>query len=108
MPQISFIPLYDRLLVQKDEAKTVLAGGILIPEDSADKPETGTVVAAGHGRLLDSGQVVPMRVKAGDHILFHKYAGTEIKLEDKSFLIMTESEVFGVLQKPSEEIIAHV
>lgn len=94
-----FMPLYDKLLVRKDDAKTVLGKGIIIPDSSADKPDTGTVMAAGHGRLLDNGQLVAMIVKAGDHILFHKFTGTEIKLDGKPYLIMAESEVFGILPK---------
>lgn len=94
-----FTPLYDRILVQRDEDETVLAGNIaiVIPENSTEKPDRGTILAVGHGRLLENGQVVPLLVKAGDRILFNKYAGTEIKLDGKEYIIMSEPEVYGVL-----------
>lgn len=94
-----FTPLYDRILVQRDEEETMLAGGIIIPDGSTDKPDTGVVLEIGHGRLLESGALVPMMVKVGDRIAFHKYAGTEIKLGGKPYLSMNESEVFGIYPK---------
>lgn len=94
-----FKPLYDRLLVQRDEEETTMAGGIFIPDGSKDKPDNGRVLAVGHGRLLESGQIIPMVVSVGDRIAFHKYAGSEIKIDGKTFLIMDESEVFGIYPK---------
>lgn len=91
-----FKPLYDRLLVKRDEEETVLAGGIIIPDGSTDKPDNGTVLAVGHGRLLDSGTIIPMIVRVGDRIAFHKYAGSEIMIGGVALLIMDEKEVFGV------------
>ena len=92
-----FTPLYDHLLVKKDEEQTTLAGGILLPDHAADKPDRGIILAAGHGRLLESGQVVPMLVKPGDRVVFHKFCGTEIKLDNQTYLILQESDLYGIL-----------
>lgn len=97
-----FKPLYDRILVRRDEEETNLIGDILLPKNSAEKPDNGTVLAVGHGRLLESGQVVPMIIKTGDRIAFHKYAGSEIKINGKELLIMDEKEVFGIHPKEQE------
>jgi chaperonin GroES len=99
-----FTPLYDRLLVQRDEEVTTLAGGIIIPDNSAEKPQEGTVLEIGHGRLLESGVTVPMIVRVGDRIMFGKYAGTEIKLGGKEYLIMQEVEIYGILPKSKGDI----
>lgn len=97
-----FTPLYDRILVQRDEEETMLSGGIIIPDGSTDKPDNGTILAVGHGRLLESGTIVPMIVKVGDRIAFHKYAGSEIKIDSEKRLIMNESEVFGIYPHESK------
>lgn len=94
-----FIPLYDRILVKRDDEEQTLAGGIFIPDGSQDKPDNGTVLATGHGRLLESGTVVPMIVKVGDRIAFHKYAGSEVKVGGEKLLVMDEKEVFGIYPK---------
>lgn len=91
-------PLSDRILVKRlDEADEEIRGGIVIPDTAKEKPQEGEVVAAGEGKVLDSGQKVAMSVKKGDRILFGKYSGTEVKLEDEEYLIMREDEVLGVL-----------
>ena len=91
-------PLYDRLLVTRVEEKEVKTGGIIIPDTAKEKPMEGKVVAVGTGRVEKDGKTIPMQVKVGDRILFGKYAGTEIKIDDKEHVILKEDEVLGVLQ----------
>jgi chaperonin GroES len=91
-------PLYDRLLVTRVEEKEVKHGGIIIPDTAKEKPMEGKVVAVGSGRVEKDGKTIPLQVKVGDRILFGKYAGTEIKIEDKEHIILREDEVLGVIQ----------
>lgn len=100
-----FVPLYDKILVQKDEQESVIAGGFVIPDSAKEKPDSGIILAVGHGRLLENGTTVPLQVKAGDHILFGKWAGTDIKLDGKTYMLMLESEVFGFLPRKKGEAI---
>lgn len=90
-------PLGDRVLVQRVEAGEEIRGGIVIPDSAKEKPQEGVVVAVGAGRVLESGQKVAMSLKAGDKVLFGKYSGSEIKLNDEEYLIMTEGEILGIL-----------
>jgi chaperonin GroES len=91
-------PLHDRILVKRVETEEEeTRGGIVIPDTAKEKPQEGEVVAVGDGKVLDSGQKVAMSVKEGDRILFGKYAGTEVKLEDEEYLILREDEVLGVI-----------
>jgi len=90
-------PLRDRLLVERVEEQEQKVGGIIIPDTAKEKPQQGKVVAAGNGRVTDEGKLLPLDVKAGDSILFGKYAGTEIKIEGKEYLILREDEVLGVV-----------
>ena len=90
-------PLGDRVLVQRVEAGEEVRGGIVIPDSAKEKPQEGVVVAVGAGRVLDSGQKVAMSLKAGDKVLFGKYSGSEIKLNDEEYLIMSEGEILGIL-----------
>jgi chaperonin GroES len=90
-------PLRDRILVKRLEEKEVVKGGIIIPDTAKEKPMEGEVIAVGNGKILDNGQKVPMEIKAGDRILFGKYSGSEIKIDDEEFLIMREDEVLGIL-----------
>ncbi|EQC44677.1 co-chaperone GroES [Bacteriovorax sp. Seq25_V] len=92
-------PLHDRVLVKRLEEETKTAGGIIIPDNHAEKPSQGEVVSVGEGYRLDNGTFSALTLKAGDRILFGKYAGTEVKLEGQEYLIMKESDVFGVLSK---------
>ena len=92
-----FTPLHDRLLVRRVEEATTTRGGILIPDSAKDKPQEGAVISVGKGSSNEDGKVFPLAVKEGDHILFGKYAGTEIKIDDEDFLIVKEEEVLGVL-----------
>ncbi len=90
-------PLRDRILVKRLEEKEVVKGGIIIPDTAKEKPMEGEVIAVGNGKILDNGKKVPMELKAGDRILFGKYSGSEIKIDDEEFLIMREDEVLGIL-----------
>lgn len=90
-------PLYDRILVKRVEEQTRSAGGLFLPENAKEKPSEGVVLAVGQGRLADDGTVKPLAVKAGDRILFGKYAGTEIKIDGTERLVLREDEVFGIL-----------
>lgn len=91
-------PLGDRILVEPIEKEETIAGGLLLPETAKEKPQQGLVLAAGEGRRDDDGDRIAMDVKAGDKVLFAKYAGTEIKLDGKKLLIMKESDVLGIIE----------
>jgi chaperonin GroES len=90
-------PLHDRILVERIEEKEQIKGGIIIPDSAKEKPQEGKVVAVGNGKRLENGTTVPLDVKAGDRILFGKYAGSEIKVEDNEYLILREDEVLAVI-----------
>ena len=91
-------PLYDRLLVKRVEEKEQVRGGIIIPDSAKEKPMEGKVIAVGSGKVGKDGSRTPLEVKAGDRILFGKYSGTEIKIEDVEHVILREDEVLGVIQ----------
>lgn len=97
-------PLRDRILVERIEEQEQKVGGIIIPDTAKEKPQQGKVVAVGNGRVNDKGQVFPLDVKAGDTVLFGKYAGTEIKIDGKEYLIVREDEVLGVLEGVLEPV----
>jgi len=90
-------PLHDRVLVKRLEEEEQKIGGIIIPDTAKEKPQQAEVVAAGPGKLLDSGERSPMEVKAGDRILFGKYSGSDIKLDGQEYLILREDEILAVL-----------
>lgn len=92
-------PLHDRVLVKRIEEKEVIKGGIIIPDTAKDKPMEGEVIAVGPGKMTDAGTRAALDVKAGDHILFGKYSGTEIKIDSVEYLIMREDEVLAVIGK---------
>jgi len=91
-------PLDDRVLVKPQEAEEKTASGIYLPEGAKEKPQTGTIVAAGPGKLTDDGDRTPLTVKKGDTVLYGKYAGTEIDVDGNSHMIMRESELLGVMK----------
>ena len=91
-------PLHDRILIKRVEEKETAKGGIIIPDTAKEKPQEGEVIAVGHGKKTDKGQVIALDVKAGDRILFGKYSGTEIKLDGEEYLIIREEEVVGVIE----------
>jgi chaperonin GroES len=101
-------PLRDRLLVERIEEAEQRIGGIIIPDAAKEKPQQGRVVAVGKGRVNDKGEVFPLDVNAGDTVLFGKYAGSEIKLDGKEYLILREEEVLGVLEGVRERELAAV
>jgi chaperonin GroES len=91
-------PLGDRLLVEPTEQEDTTASGIILPETAKEKPQRGQVLAAGPGRRDDEGKRIKMDVKEGDTVLYAKYAGTEIKLEDKKYLILKETDVLAIVE----------
>jgi len=91
-------PLYDRLLIKRVEEKEAKQGGIIIPDTAKEKPMEGKVIAVGTGRVEKDGTKIPLQVKVGDRVLFGKYAGTEIKIDDKEHVILREDEVLGVIE----------
>jgi len=91
-------PLHDRLLVERLEEKEVKKGGIIIPDTAKEKPQEAKVIAVGDGKITDEGKKIPLDVKAGDKILFGKYSGSEVKIDDKEYLIMREEDVLAILE----------
>jgi chaperonin GroES len=91
-------PLHDRILVERLEEKEVRKGGIIIPDTAKEKPQEGKVIAVGNGKVSDDGKKIPLDVKAGDKILFGKYSGSEVKLDEKEYLIMREDDVLAILE----------
>ena len=91
-------PLNDRVIIKRLEEKEQVRGGIIIPDSAKEKPQKGEVIAVGKGKMLDNGQRVTPEVKAGDRILFGKYAGNEIKIDDEEVLIIREDEILGILE----------
>ena len=95
---MAFRPLHDRVLVRRVEAEEKTAGGIIIPDTAKEKPQEGEVVSVGSGARSDDGKVTPLDVKAGDRILFGKYSGSEVKIDDKEYLILREEDVLAILE----------
>jgi chaperonin GroES len=95
---MKFRPLYDRILVERVESEEKTKGGIIVPDTAKEKPQQGKVIAVGHGKRLEDGKLIPLEVKAGDTILFGKYAGSEIKIEGNEYLIMKEDDVLGLVE----------
>ena len=91
-------PLHDRLLVRRIEEKETVKGGIIIPDTAKEKPQEGEVLAIGNGKLLDNGTKVALEVRVGDKILFGKYSGSEVKIDDKEYLILREEDVLAILE----------
>jgi chaperonin GroES len=91
--------LHDRVAVRRLDAETKSAGGIIIPDTAAEKPQQGEIVAAGPGARDETGKLVPLDVKKGDKILFGKWSGTEVKIDGQELLIMKESDIMGVLER---------
>jgi chaperonin GroES len=92
-------PLADKVLVQRLEAETKTAGGIVLPDAAKEKPQRGKIISVGEGKLLDDGTRQKVQVKKGETVLFTSYAGTEIKIEGKEYLIMDESDIMAVIEK---------
>jgi len=94
---MAFTPLHDRVLVRRLEGEEKTAGGLIIPESAKEKPAEGEVISAGEGARKDSGDLIPMAVKAGDKVLFGKWSGTEVTIDGEELLIMKESDILGLL-----------
>ena len=92
-------PLQDRVIVKRLEEEEKTKGGIIIPDTAKEKPMEGKVTAVGKGKVLEDGKVHPLDVKAGDRILFGKYAGTEVKIDGEEHLIMREDDILGIIEK---------
>jgi chaperonin GroES len=90
-------PLHDRVVVKRLEQEQKSAGGIVIPDNAAEKPDQGEVVAVGNGKILEDGKVRPLDVKVGDRILFGKYSGQSVKVEGTEYLVMREDDIMGVV-----------
>ena len=91
-------PLQDRIILERVEEEETTKGGIIIPDTAKEKPQEGKIVAVGKGKVLDNGSRVEPDVKKGDRVLFGKYAGTEVKIDGKEYLIMREDDILGVLE----------
>ena len=93
---MKYRPLHDRIIIQRIEEKEMSAGGIIIPDTAKEKPQEGRVIAVGTGIVLKDGKTVPLQVKPGDRVLFNKYGGTEIKLEDENYLVLREDDILVI------------
>ena len=91
-------PLHDRVVIKRMEEDTTSAGGIVIPDSASEKPSKGEVIAVGNGKVLDSGDTRALDLKVGDKVLFGQYAGSTVKVDGEELLVMSESEVFGVIE----------
>ena len=91
-------PLADKVIVQRVEAEGVTGGGIVLPDSAKEKPRRGKVIAVGDGKMLDDGQRAPVSVKKGQEVLFTSYAGTEVKIDGKEYLIMDESDIMAIIE----------
>ena len=90
-------PLHDRVVVRRIEEERKTAGGIVIPDNAAEKPDQGEVIAVGNGKILEDGKVRPLDVKVGDRILFGKYSGSTVKMEGEELLVMREDDIMGIV-----------
>ena len=91
-------PLNDKVLIERAKAEDKTKGGIILPEASKEKPKEGKIVAVGQGRLSESGEKIAFQVKAGDRVLFKSYAGTDVKLDGKDYILMSEEEILAVIE----------
>ncbi len=95
---MSIRPLHDRVIVRRLEDETTTAGGIVIPDNAKEKPSRGEVIAVGNGKPLDNGDVRALAVKAGDKVLFGKFAGTEVKVDGEELLVMREDDIMAIVE----------
>ena len=94
---MAFKPLHDRVLVRRIEGEEKTQGGLIIPDTAKEKPAEGEIVSVGEGARKDSGELIPMAVKAGDKVLFGKWSGTEVRINGEELLIMKESDILGIM-----------
>ena len=95
---MAFTPLHDRVLVRRIESDDKTKGGLIIPDSAKEKPSEGEIVAAGPGARKDSGELIEMGVKAGDKVLFGKWSGTEVTINDEELLMMKEGDIMGIIE----------
>jgi chaperonin GroES len=95
---MNIVPLNDKIVVQRLEADEKTAGGIILPDTAKEKPKQGKVLSLGEGKLLDNGKRAPFQVKAGDRVLFTSYAGNEVNVDGKEYLVMTEDDILAVVE----------
>lgn len=95
--KIKFHPMEDRVLIETSEAEQTTAGGIILPDNAREKPQRGTVIASGPGKMLDSGKRGEMSVKVGDEVIYGKYAGTEIEISGEKFFILRENDILAIV-----------
>ena len=105
---MSFRPLHDRVLVRRVKEEEKSKGGIIIPDTVKEKPQEGKIVAVGSGARGEDGKVTPLDVKAGDRILFGKWSGTEVTIDGEELIIMKESDILGIVEKPAAAIVRHI
>lgn len=98
MAQFKIQPLQDRVIVKPKEAEETTKGGIILPDTAKEKPIEGTVVAVGEGKTTEDGKLIKLTVKVGDTVLYGKYSGTEVKIEGEEYLIMRESDIYGIVK----------
>jgi chaperonin GroES len=98
MADFKIKPLADRVIVKPKEAEETTKGGIILPDTAKEKPVEGTIVAVGGGKVTDDGKTVALNVKVGDVVLYGKYSGTEVKIDGEEYLIMRESDIYGILK----------
>jgi chaperonin GroES len=91
-------PLHDRIIIKRIEEEEKTSGGIIIPDTAKEKPQQGKVIAVGKGKILDNGNITPPTVKAGDRVLFSKYAGTDVKIDGEEHLIMREDDILAIVE----------
>jgi chaperonin GroES len=96
---MKFRPLHDRVVVKRVGSETKTAGGIIIPDTAAEKPQQGEVIAVGPGARDEAGKLTPLDIKKGDKVLFGKWSGTEVKIDGQELLIMKETDIMGVLER---------
>jgi len=99
MAKFKIQPLADRVIVKAAEAEEKTKGGIILPDTVKEKPIEGTVIAVGPGKQTDDGKIVTLNVKVGDKVLYGKYSGTEVRVDEEEYLIMRESDIFGIITK---------
>jgi chaperonin GroES len=97
-----FRPLHDRVVIRRVESEERTKGGIIIPDTAKEKPQEGEVVAVGPGARDETGKLQPLDVKAGDRVLFGKWSGTEVRIDDEEYLIMKESDILGVIEQKGQ------
>lgn len=90
-------PLYDRVVIRRQDEETKTAGGIVLPGSAAEKPSRGEVLSVGNGRMLDNGELRPLQVKVGDKVVFSQYGGNTVKIDGEELLIMSETDILGIL-----------